>query len=1204
MPLDRDKGLIARIREILTREDTVLFVGSGLSRWSGLPSWKGLIEELASFVESQGLPADAIRKELAANDLLQAASYGVDLLTKPQFAELMRRVCRLGSSGPHDIHKRIITLGPTCFVTTNYDHLLEDSLEKWRPGQLFRVVSNRQLTETADIIQARATNFVFKPHGDVADVDSVILTREQYRVLHGDKIHVLHAMETLIVSRPIVFVGFCLRDLDFMYVKDLLANTYKGGTVDHYAIMADITDQEKDYWRRNYGIHILSYDTPKPIGSASPDHAAILNLLDQLVSDSSAKVEEPTRHSVVSPVAAGLDSHEILALARYSARLVSVRLDEGMLELPLQVSLQEKDISSGLHTDVLALDGLPVERFLMATPFSSLLIGNPGAGKTHAFKRAYKSMAQDVHEACLAESDGATELTIPIYLDLKLYEGSIWQMAERMLPPDLDLELLFHKAKVRFLLDSFNEIPKEYVSSGAVEEDLASFLQRTHGSVVIIGSRTDDGLRKIRFPLFRLDEIDSDFVAEYLSERGTRVDDILGREILRLLRKPLFFRLYAEGRVNLKEEVHPRRIYRSLFETLGEDFQEKFSLSLPLEKILAPIAYMAIDEGKEALLLSQLQTHLHREFLRTDVTTLNGTEFVNWLIVRNVLVPASGSRLTFFHQSVTEYLAAQELARLYTTSPGTLDKLISYTRWDNALYLTLGFLNEKESASFIKQILETDIELAIRSAKFIEHNQEAVVSRILDILAGGTIDYVEDFPFVRALLELPAFSAHENSLRQLMSYGGNLGGVAAILIIRLRGEAVKKEFIEKIFENPNDYNFCQDIGQAISPLITIEDVEAMLAGLRDMEFKGAEEDLAGLRAGIANALGWLDDEAIIAAFSPWQHLNQLQLETYSELLWNRRTPQALAIKIQLVRDGVKSAIFPLHLQVSHIRKGEHVDWTLFDRDLLMALFNALSDESSGVWSLELIRQVCAARPDLWESIESGALNASPIKHMCLSFCNPNNMDAFWGEMSEFSIDTEQISENEPLFLFTGIRDLEWKGKESILVALLKKRNVELARNLLEGLLGVQKSVFQVPIGPICWWLEWMAEVDTSNAHHAFWFCNRLGYFLARYTTLDARLSFLEEFNKRNSPYRNVLWNHILPRMEELNTDMLSEDALSFAIAEPSVIDSLLGSIATPSFVEQRLLPLLPTVGEPLKSNLREALRIAGKRHHRRYVPDC
>src|SRR5208337_1218702 len=133
-----------------------------------------------------------------------------------------------------------------------------------QPDLFFRPpVTNRQLTAMAEIVHARAIDFIFKPHGDAADSESIILTREQYRQLlpQGERHAALESLKMLLASRPVVYLGFGLRDPDFVYLRDLLSNTYKGGTRDHYAIMADVSDVESDYWRRNYGIHLFGYAT-------------------------------------------------------------------------------------------------------------------------------------------------------------------------------------------------------------------------------------------------------------------------------------------------------------------------------------------------------------------------------------------------------------------------------------------------------------------------------------------------------------------------------------------------------------------------------------------------------------------------------------------------------------------------------------------------------------------------------------------------------------------------------------------------------------------------------------------------------------------------------------------------------------------------------------------------------------------------------
>ena len=230
-----------QLKQALKQEDTILFIGSGISCWSGLPSWTGLLNQLADLLQCSSRDAELVRKEIK-QDLLQAASYGFDQLTAAEVGEFMRKACQLGTAAPHKIHRRIVSLGPRCFITTNYDQLLEESLRTWQPGRPFRTVTNKQPFEEADIIQARKLDFVFKPHGDVGDVESIVLTREQYRKLleGGEWRHALESLKTLLVTRRVVYLGFGLRDPDFLLLRDVLANTWKGGTRDHYAIMADV----------------------------------------------------------------------------------------------------------------------------------------------------------------------------------------------------------------------------------------------------------------------------------------------------------------------------------------------------------------------------------------------------------------------------------------------------------------------------------------------------------------------------------------------------------------------------------------------------------------------------------------------------------------------------------------------------------------------------------------------------------------------------------------------------------------------------------------------------------------------------------------------------------------------------------------------------------------------------------------------------
>lgn len=328
-------SLIPKVRQVLDKPDAVIFIGSGVSRWSELPSWPGLIGQLADFLESEGLSAELVRRELDGGELLQAASYGVDQLTKPQFGQFIRKTCRPATARPHQIHENLVKLGPTCFITTNYDTLVEDALRCWQSDRIYRTVTNRQLTETADIIQATASRFVFKPHGDVGDAESVILTREQYRTLHGNKRHILEAMKTLLVSRPVFFVGFGLRDPDFLYLKDVLASIFEGAERDHYAVISDVSDPESFYWRKNFGIHILSYATKND----GRDHGDILRLLDELGPTAELARVVDTNDSEKETLDLG-SSEAVLAMIRYAARVSRIKPEAVESELPLNVEYE------------------------------------------------------------------------------------------------------------------------------------------------------------------------------------------------------------------------------------------------------------------------------------------------------------------------------------------------------------------------------------------------------------------------------------------------------------------------------------------------------------------------------------------------------------------------------------------------------------------------------------------------------------------------------------------------------------------------------------------------------------------------------------------------------------------------------------------------------------------------------------------------
>jgi len=1193
---------VERLKRVLGQPDTVLFIGSGISRWSGLPSWTELIEELAAFVEDAGESAELIRSEARRGDLLQAASYGFDKLTKHQIGDFIRKACRQGTARPQEIHRKIVSLGPRCFITTNYDDLIEEGLRAWRPERFYpKAVTNRHLTEMADIVHARATDFVFKPHGDAADSESIILTREQYRQLlsDGERHAALESLKMLLASRPIVYFGFGLRDPDFLYVRDLLSNTYKGGTRDHYAVMADVTDDEVRYWRKNYGIHLLGYSTVER-ADKTRDHTALLRMLDGLI--------EADRADAIASVSDSLCSPEtILALARHAARLA--RFPKQCPEFPIRVH-SESDRNKWSQ-DV--FNHSLVELFLDEGPPHAILLGLPGAGKSYSLQRAAARLADKLNEICLQERFDPAVITVPLFADLKLYRGNLSLLLNSMLPGGLSLDELTKQFKVKVLLDSFNEMPRELWESTSYEADFAGFLGRFPNVSIVIGSRTDDGLGKLGFPSYSLDQVDPEFVNSELQRLNVEIEGRFERELRRLLQKPFYFHLIATGAVKLSAGVRPKEVYGTFFQNLTDSFRHRFGIELDLSRALSLAAYEAINRGEEAQPLTDMLAILKTE-VELSRSGESAHDIANWLVAQSVLIPYIGGRIAFFHQSATEYLAALQLVRRYVANASILKEKLRLKRWDQTLFLTLSLLPEGQSSPFLASLVETDFAFALNAAKYIEYDQEFIVEKLLsEVLVrcepdDHRVEYAIKF-------NLPVSISHEPLLRKLMARGGSLAGAAVIRLAQLKGPAIKNELLEGLFENRNDYNYSANgIAPALSDLITLEDLPKFVTVADTLEEEvaqsGDQNACSGFITGAASLLALFEVSSVSSLFLTPEgtDIPIVRAKILSRMLVDEHSASALELAADLLIRGVDQAATSIYFISAYGTQKSSLPWAVFNAkhiDRLVAISKHLRWPGADSWSVRALFHICSQRPDLVVILRDRVLEYQGILKAALLYCVAPKDTA---PVFEALIEVEKMEPTErakqPFELLRQI-ELSWVGNEELFLRLLRIRDTALALTLIERVISPDFTIGELEIKEIDWTLEWLSDENDPDA--AFWLRDRFGRLLGRFLNPESRQLYINEMNKPDSTFRNVLARHVLIHFGDLTTDAFTEDAISFLLADLRDRDNessdppLLGVTATEAFVTDRLLPLIDEAKPRLLENLREVLREAGNRHGRRYI---
>ena len=1195
-----------KLKKIFVREDTVLFIGSGISLWSGLPTWGGLIDELSEFLRAEGFDPAIVDQEKKRGDLLQAASYAFDKLTPPQIGEFIRQACRYGKAEPHEIHKKIVSLGPKCFITTNYDNLVERALQKWQSDSFYpSPVNNRHLTEMANIVEAKATNYIFKPHGDASDIESIVLTREQYRRLlpQGGSHSALETLKMIMTTRPVVYLGFGLRDPDFLYLRDLLANTFNGSVRDHYAIMPNVSQEEKDYWKKNYGIHLISYTSTWTEEKGS-DHSAILDLLDNYLEIETTEEKEEDFDPKSSAT--------MLNILRYTSGLT--RFVEKESEFEIRVSSKKK-MSSFYRIN--EFRETPVNKFLTEGPVRAILTGLPGAGKTYSIKKALSTYGKKLNQECLSADFDIESATIPLFGDFKLYKGNIEQLISQSLPPDLPLEKVLKHYKVKIFFDSFNEMPKEYWDNNSYEVDLTAFIKKNATASIIIGSRTSDGLDKLDFSIYALDLIEWKIVKNILKEIGIKFEGKFVGEMHTLLQRPFYFQYIVSKKIVVPPNAHPKDFYKQFFRNISAAFEQKFGKSFDMEAALAISAYNTLNKGEETLLLTDLLQALKKSLEKCNIEN-DAREIANWLISSDVLIPYSGGRLAFVHQSITEYLASLELARQYMLDNDVVFEKLAFTRWDQALFLTLSHLDEANGKKFLSQVIKSDFILALTATKYLEFDTDPIVKELLlQMSAQHGKERRSSWLYEEAIENsLPIREVHVPILYQLLDADDGISSGAAKKIVEFKGAEVKDEMLALLLKKKKKYSYLMTMASVLSPLLSDEDKNKLLEHyLDEVDKVSEEEDIASIKKieedneAFLSFLGIVLHNTEISSIKNRflqdieKNANKLRLNALNSIIYHSKDVNATNFAAELLLLGCEDASFTIYMADGRKKENDPLDWQVFSLEHISKLLEFSRQEESE-WSRKALMSVCRNRADLANLVNEEAEIKIGLEKVFLHFCTGKfPLEAFFDTLANITrMSKVELTDLKMYYLHD--LGLSWENRSELFVAILEMCD---ARTLdILTMNSLPASVISLgEISPdVIKILDWMNSIEEEEYS---WTISRIGSIVGIHASSKCREQLIDILNNGEHKYRSLILERILVYTADITTDIFSEHIISYLLADLKnkqsdyFMGNILSRTATEEFINSRLLPLLNSKDEPFLKNLSEVIRQAGIRHGKRFL---
>jgi hypothetical protein len=242
-----DKQFHASIRKIIearNQNKLVIFIGAGVSMNSDIPSWNSLIDTMRNDLNIDG-----------ENDFIKIAELYHRQRGHNEYITKVRDVLKYKRAKYTDLHKLIFELKPLHVITTNYDDLLEQYVQK-------NSLPYQVIKQDADLPYANGNNYILKMHGDL-ELGNIVLKENDY-LNYSENFPLIESyIKSLFASKLILFIGFSYSDWNLKFIMQKVLNRLGDNIQPSYLIdlkkVNNASSVQADYLK-SYGITVLNPD--------------------------------------------------------------------------------------------------------------------------------------------------------------------------------------------------------------------------------------------------------------------------------------------------------------------------------------------------------------------------------------------------------------------------------------------------------------------------------------------------------------------------------------------------------------------------------------------------------------------------------------------------------------------------------------------------------------------------------------------------------------------------------------------------------------------------------------------------------------------------------------------------------------------------------------------------------------------------------
>lgn len=232
------------IKNASENDKLALFIGSGISINSGMPSWKNVIEV---FAKELGI------EEFGTDDYLDIPEkyyrkYGVLEYNKILESSLNANASNL------DIQKKLYDLNPSHIITTNWDELLEAALNEVENNE-YSIVSNDH-----DLSRTDNSKLIIKMHGCISNIyrdeNAIVMKYSDY--LNYDKNFPLVDVfvKSIFSTKRVLFIGYSLADKNVQQILDFVKTRTNHHIYPYFIVFSHYNKSEYENYKKQ-GIFLI-----------------------------------------------------------------------------------------------------------------------------------------------------------------------------------------------------------------------------------------------------------------------------------------------------------------------------------------------------------------------------------------------------------------------------------------------------------------------------------------------------------------------------------------------------------------------------------------------------------------------------------------------------------------------------------------------------------------------------------------------------------------------------------------------------------------------------------------------------------------------------------------------------------------------------------------------------------------------------------